>query len=115
MGHGGPARRCGVGAGPCIGVVVVCPSQVAAFHFGPLDDAGATLRQYAWPKDCHAVICDGDNSAVSNDQLMEVINSLDNNGIKLDGIVNMEGCYYGPGDKWYVGSKTKASQDTQKK
>ena len=103
------------GAGPCIGVVVVCPSQVVAFHFDQgKDDAGATLSQYTWPKGSHAVICGGDNSPVSNDQLIEVINSLANNGIKLDGIVNMKGCYYGPGGKWYVGSTTMPCPDTQK-
>ncbi len=37
----------GVGAAdPCIGVVVVCPSQVLAFHFNQnSDDAGATIGQ----------------------------------------------------------------------
>ncbi len=57
------------------------------------------------------MICGGDNSAVSNDQLIEVINSLKQNGIKLDGMINMDGCYYGPGGKWYVGSTTVPSQD----
>jgi hypothetical protein len=103
------------GAGPCIGVVVVCPGQVVAFHFSAMDDAGATLGKYAWPANCNAVICGGDNSAVSNDQLVEVINSLKQNGIKLDGIIDMDGCYYGPGGKWYVGSTTRTSQDTRKK
>ena len=103
------------GAGPCIGVVVLCPGKVVAFHFNALDDAGATLRQYAWPKNCNAVICGGDNSAVSNDELIEVINSLESNGIKLDGIVNMDGCYCGRNGNWYIGSTTMPSADTQKK
>jgi hypothetical protein len=61
------------------------------------------------------VICGGDNSAVSNDQLIEVINSLNQNGIKLDGMINMTGCYYGPGGNWYVGSTTQPSQNAQAK
>lgn len=103
------------GAGPCIGVIVVCPTQVAAFHFSATDDAGATLRKYAWPKDCTAVICGGDNSAVSNDEVMEVISCLERHGIKIQGMVNMDGCFYGSDGKWYVGSTNKPSADKQKK
>jgi hypothetical protein len=111
-----PSTYFGPGAcGPCIGVVVVCPSQVVALHLQPTDDAGATIGQYKWPQNCNAVICGGNNSASSNDTLVEAINSLRLNGIKLDGIINMEGCYYGPSGKWYVGSTTQRCQDTQKK
>ena len=42
------------GAGPCIGVVVASPGQVAAFHFDATDDAGATLSQLTWPNNSTA-------------------------------------------------------------
>ena len=102
------------GAGPCIGVVVVGPGQVLAFHLSATDDAAATLGQYAWPKNCKAVIFGGDDRRCPTHYL-EVINSLKQDGIKLDGMINMTGGYYGPGGKWYVGSATQPSQDTRKK
>ena len=108
-----PNRYFGVeGANLCIGVVVVCPSQAVAFHFTTTDDAGATIRQYSWPTNCKAVICGGCNSPASNDLLIEVINSLKQSGIKIDGMVNTTGCFYGPGGMWYVGVGTLPSQDT---
>lgn len=106
------------GTGPCIGVVVHCGTQLATFHFSATDDAGATISQYKWPSGSIAAICGGNNTAVSNDQMIEVIKALKQEGISIQGVINMDGCFWGPGPgpgDWHVGSTNKPSQDDSKK
>jgi hypothetical protein len=97
----------GGGAATSIVVVIICPNEGAVtFHFGTDNgNAGATIGQYAWYPDCHAAICGGNTGVkVSNCLMNDIVDSLNSNGVKIDGIIDRSGCTFGSDGKWHFGS-----------
>ncbi len=95
----------GGGAKPCIIVVVNCNSFIAVFHFNPGwpgDSPEATMTRYRWPRDCHAIICGGDDNGRSNCIAEDAKDGLRRVGIVIDRISASDGCGYSVDDKsWY--------------
>jgi RHS repeat-associated protein len=103
----GPGGSVGAGgAGPSVVVIIVCPKEgVVRFHFGTTSgDAGATIGMYAWFPDCHAAICGGDNSLASNCLMNDIVGALNQAGVKIDGVIDREGCSFGGDGKWHSGT-----------
>ena len=98
-----------------VSTVIYCPGKgVASFHFGTTQDANATIRNYWWPADCVAVICGGNDADKASNCLMQsVVVGLRGSKIKIEGIMDTDGCYRGP-DGWYIGLNTQASTNNPK-
>ncbi len=100
----------GGGPDPSIVVIVNCPGQGnVVYHFGTSNgDAAASLREYAWFPNCHAIICGGDNSTPSNCLMSNIVQGMKDINLKLDGFVNSSGCLVGSDNRWYSGAYQKS-------
>lgn len=92
----------GGGAQPCTVVVIKCGTGFAVFHFELNDDPRATLGRYTWPAGCEALVCGGDDEAMSDCIANLAIETLERNGnITVIGVSPSSECGYWIGHGWY--------------
>jgi hypothetical protein len=98
------------GCGPSVGLLISSPGCGAAvFHFGTFNSSVApTINQYTWPPGSHAMICGGNSDRPSNVLMYNIIGTLSQNGITLDGILNAANGYLGSDGRWYYDSRPPA-------
>jgi len=98
------------GCNECIGVIIKCPDGVAVYHFTAGDDAGCSLGiHFGGPginwQQCHAIICGGLDTRISNCLADYVIAAVKASGAKLDGISGASACGVNPDGTWYDNTK----------
>jgi len=90
----------GGGSETCIIVVIKCPSSVTVFHLTTLNNAPATLNQWAF-NDCRAMVCGGNDEGDSNCLADETISALEANSIPIDVVSGASSCGVDENGDWF--------------
>jgi len=91
------------GCGPCVAIVIKCPTGIAVYHFYTNDDPYNTLTSSTWPPGCQAIVCGGDDKRFSNCAADSVLKGAADAGISVVGVSGSSACGVAPGGGWYVG------------
>ena len=94
------------GAGPCIGLILIVPSQhgrtYAVYHFTATEDPSATIAELGTlPSGTRAALFGGDNSSGSNFTLRGVLNHLRGHAIEIEGYSDSVGLWIDSTGRYY--------------